>query len=551
MVVSSLETRPLETTLVPSPVEVAILAPDDLTDEAPLLLWLHGGSGDSTFLETCRPVFESAWKSGALPPMRVITPSAARSGYLDLPGGASWESFILDELLGRAGWSFGCSDDPNLTFVGGISMGGLGSLRLSFKHPDRFGAALALEPAIEEAVRWSEVCVRDVLHRPPELLDEWYGSPPDQASWEANSPSALMIERAAEIVASGLGIYIEVGDEDALHLDRGTELLHRLMLERAVPHEYRLVRGANHIGPSLPGRIADALGFLGRHVAGSAVTPELDGLALVVRSMEDERGYRRSQPVEVDGGIIDVRIHGDGPMIVMLPSLGRGADDFDDLGAGLAARGYTAVMPEPRGIGSTTAPLDNLTMALLAADVAAVIRAVGGDGASAHVLGHAFGNRVARMTATEYPELVESVILLACGGAVPPLPDDAAALRSVFDLDLDAEAHLAAVDRAFFADGNDASAWVDGWHPLVALSQGLAGESLDVAHWWEAGKAPVFIVQPADDVIAIAANALDIVQRLGDRARLLTIPNAGHALLPEQPAATLTAILGWLHRYGA
>jgi hypothetical protein len=32
---------------------------------------------------------------------------------------------------------------------------------------------------------------------------------------------------------------------------------------------------------------------------------------------------------------------------------------------------------------------------------------------------------------------------------------------------------------------------------------------------------------------------------------LLTIPNAGHALLPEQPAATLTAILGWLHRYGA
>ena len=551
MVVSSLETIALDTTLVPSPVEVAILAPDDLTDEAPLLLWLHGGSGDSTFLETCRPVFESAWRSGSLPPMRVVTPSAERSGYLDLPGGASWESFILDGLLGRAGPSFGCTDDPSLTFVGGISMGGLGSLRLSFKHPDRFGAVIALEPAIEEAVRWSDVRVRDVLHRSPELLEEWYGSPPDPASWEANSPSALMIQRAAEIVVSGLGIYIEVGDEDALHLDRGTELLHRLMVERAVPHEYRLVRGANHIGPSLPGRIADALGFLGRHLVGPAEAPELDGLSLVVRSMEEGRGYRRSQTVEVGGGTIDVRIHGDGPMVVLIPSLGRGAADFDDLGARLAARGYMAVMPEPRGIGATTAPPEDLGMAGLAADVAAVILAVGGDGASAHLLGHAFGNRVARMTATEHPELVETVILLACGGAVPPQPDDAAALRAVFDLELDAEAHLAAVDRAFFSAGNDASAWAGGWHPLVAALQVQATGSLDIAHGWEAGAAPVLVVQPADDVIAIAANALDIVERLGDRARLVTIPDAGHALLPEQPAATLAAILGWLHEFGA
>ena len=85
----------------------------------------------------------------------------------------------------------------------------------------------------------------------------------------------------------------------------------------------------------------------------------------------------------------------------------------------------------------------------------------------------------------------------------------------------------------------------------VASLQVQATGSLDIAHWWEAGTAPVLVVQPADDVIAIAANALDIVERLGDRARLVTIPDAGHALLPEQPTATLTAILGWLHGCGA
>ena len=185
-------------------------------------------------------------------------------------------------------------------------------------------------------------------------------------------------------------------------------------------------------------------------------------------------------------------------------------------------------------------------MTILAADVAAVIRSIGGTDATAHVVGHAFGNRVARMTATEHPQVVESVILLACGGAVRPAADDAAALQAVFDESLDEAAHLAAVARAFFSEGNDASVWAGGWHPLVAFFQAAATELLDVSHWWDAGLAPVLVVQPADDVIAAPENAFDIVERLGARARLVTIPDAGHALLPEQPAATLTAILGWL-----
>ena len=159
--------------------------------------------------------------------------------------------------------------------------------------------------------------------------------------------------------------------------------------------------------------------------------------------------------------------------------------------------------------------------------------------------GHAFGNSVARMTATDHPGVVDSVVLLACGGAVRPHPADAAALRAVFDVELGAIDHLAAVERAFFAAGNDPSVWADGWHPLVAFFQGIATDSLDVSHWWSAGRAPVLVVQPEEDVIAVAANADDIVERLGARARLVSIPGAGHALLPERPTATLTALLDW------
>lgn len=250
--------------------------------------------------------------------------------------------------------------------------------------------------------------------------------------------------------------------------------------------------------------------------------------------------------VEVDGGEVDIRVDGDGPAVVMVPSLGRGRSDFDRLAADLAAAGYRAVLPEVRGVAPTTAPVGGVTMDRLADDVAAVVREVC-DG-RAVVVGHAFGNRVARMTATRHPALVRGVVLLACGGAVPPAPEHAEALRLVFDPARSADEHLADVRLAFFAPGNDASVWADGWYPDVAAHQAAATRAEPVETWWEAGSAPVLVVQPLDDVIALPANAADIVARLGSRAELVEVGDAGHALLPEQPAAVCDVLVDWLGR---
>ena len=253
--------------------------------------------------------------------------------------------------------------------------------------------------------------------------------------------------------------------------------------------------------------------------------------------------------VDVADGALEVRVVGDGPLVVLVPSLGRGAADFAHLAGRLAGAGFRAACPEPRGIGATTAPLDGLTMSVLADDVAAVIAALGGGAdRPAVVIGHAFGNRVARMTATDHPQLVRGVGLLACGGAVPPSAEAARALRSVFDESLTPEEHLAHVGTAFFAPGNDPTVWADGWYPIVAYFQAQATKTQPVEHWWAAGSAPVLVVQPSDDAIAPAANAHDIVDRLGDRATLVAAPGAGHALLPEQPALVADAVIGWLSR---
>jgi pimeloyl-ACP methyl ester carboxylesterase len=260
--------------------------------------------------------------------------------------------------------------------------------------------------------------------------------------------------------------------------------------------------------------------------------------------MEVDHAVSQRTVVEGPAGPLETHVYGAGPAVVLIASLGRGAEDFADLAARLAAAGFCALALEPRGVGASTSPLVDVTMAGLADDVAAVIRALA-DG-PATVAGHAFGNRVARMVATTHGDLVESVVLLACGGLVPPAPEVTTAMVSVFDARLDPVARLDAIARAFFAPGHDPSPWEGGWHAATAAAQAAATAGTPVEDWWTAGSADVLVVQPAADVVAVPENATRLVELLGERAQMVTIPGAGHALLPEQPAAVAEAMLGWL-----
>lgn len=544
----------IETGLVPGPVAYHALLPSG--DEAslepglPLLLLLHGGGGDEGFLDDMRPAIEQAWASGALPPLVVVTPGAGRSLYLDWKDGSQrWETFLIDEFLPRVRERFRTSRAREHTLVSGISMGGLGSLRLAFKHPDVFGAVAALEPGIEAATRWSEVTLRDTFYRQGSVYPERFGDPVDAGHWAANSPVHLAAAEGHRIAAAHLAIYFECGDRDMFYLDYGAERLHRLLFDQDISHEYRLVRGADHVGPSIPGRMHDALAFLGRQLAPEA-SPGLASRArtfLARKFIEREKqqaGWRRSRNVRRGDALIHVTLEGDGPPIVLLPSLGRGASDFDDLSARLAGAGYLVVRPDPRGIGRSRGSLDGLTMQTLADDVAAVIRDLGRD--PVVVVGHAFGNRVARMLATLHPDLVDRVALLAAGGR-EPIPDEIVrALRASFDDSLPNAERLADIALAFFAEGHDPAVWRDGWHGDVANAQIAATQGTPVETWWGAGGRPMLVVQPAEDRIAPIGNARHLAETYPDRVRMVVVPRAGHALLPEQPEAVAAALLAWM-----
>jgi pimeloyl-ACP methyl ester carboxylesterase len=239
---------------------------------------------------------------------------------------------------------------------------------------------------------------------------------------------------------------------------------------------------------------------------------------------------------------LEVLVQGSGPTVVMLPSLGRGASDFDAITDRLVEAGFRVLRPQPRGIGKSTGPWQGVKLEDLAADIAAVIEQ--DNNGPAFVVGHAFGNRVARMLATARPELVRAVSLVAANvGHNPSPPNVRAAIRLSADLSASDEERVKAMQFVFFAPGSDARVWLTGWHPDVLAAQRIAGDLTSRQIDYAAGQAPVLYIQPSHDPLAHVEDAEEYKNALGDRVTVVVIPNSAHAVITEQPQAVADALI--------
>jgi pimeloyl-ACP methyl ester carboxylesterase len=252
-------------------------------------------------------------------------------------------------------------------------------------------------------------------------------------------------------------------------------------------------------------------------------------------------------PVSIET-YIDGDEHTARPDIVVLPSYGRdGGEDFDAFTAALTGAGYRVLRPQPRGTGRSIGPMTGVSIDELGDDVARVIDGLGRG--PAVILGHAFGNFVARTVATNRPETVRVVILAAASTQAPPPEINNAPFRAG-DLSLPEDERLAALRLAFFAPGHDPSIWLTGWYPVTLAMQHAAVTGIDLDRYWGAGGAPILEIIAALDPFHPKDQWDDLRTRLGARVTSAVIDDAGHALFPEQPVAVANAVTDYLRNLG-
>ncbi|MCO6188421.1 alpha/beta fold hydrolase [Rhizobium sp. L1K21] len=233
---------------------------------------------------------------------------------------------------------------------------------------------------------------------------------------------------------------------------------------------------------------------------------------------------------------------GHGPLVVVLPSIGRGVNELCPFAEALVGGGMRVILPEPRGIAGSLGPSD-FTLYDLADDIAAVIDVAGGT--PAIIAGHAFGNWVARMTATRHPQKVCGIVLLAAAARNWPR-SIASDIELCSNYQHSREERLAALQRVFFAGGNDPQAWLDGWHGDLLARQRDAAAKVAQSVWWTSGIAPILDLQAAEDPLRPQETADELFLELPDRVTVKRIPGASHALPFERPKEAARAVLDWL-----
>ena len=236
-----------------------LLPPSYDADKArafPILYFFHGlGDNEQMFVHTGGwNLVEDLWERKQLGEFLIATPAAGATFYINSHDGkVRYEDFLMREFLPGIEKKFRAKPGRANRAVSGVSMGGYGALHLAFRHPALFSAVSAHSAALIEKL---PAFLGGVAQNSPRgrVFGGTFGSPPDPAFWERNSPVA----EAKTAALTNLKIYFDCGDEDDFGFEAGAAALDRALTSRKIAHEYHLYRGrhdwqyfATHLPASL------------------------------------------------------------------------------------------------------------------------------------------------------------------------------------------------------------------------------------------------------------------------------------------------------------
>jgi S-formylglutathione hydrolase FrmB len=217
-----------------------------------VLYFLHGlGDNEQSFIHSgAWNLTEDMREKGEIKEFLVATPNGDASFYINSKDGkVRYEDFLLQEFFPFIEKRYRVAPGRGHRAIAGISMGGYGALHLAFHHPRLFSSVGAHSAALIDKL---PVYIGSTPNSPrARLLSGVFGSPPDPAFWDRNSP--LSLARAADL--AGLKIYFDCGDQDDYGFEAGAAALDKILTSRHIPHEYHLYPGRHdpvYFGEHLP-----------------------------------------------------------------------------------------------------------------------------------------------------------------------------------------------------------------------------------------------------------------------------------------------------------
>lgn len=269
-------------------------------------------------------------------------------------------------------------------------------------------------------------------------------------------------------------------------------------------------------------------------------------LAFLVLFSTMAMAQRTREVIRRDNVTIEVIAEGRGPLLVLLPSLGRDSEEFDPVAEQLAQAGFRVLRPQPRGYGRSTGPMQNVTLHDFARDVAVVIEHE--NAGPAILAGHAFGHFVAKMTAVDFPKLTRAMILIGAARKNPD-PEVQRSVAIATDPAQPEAERLKHLKIVFFASGNDPTSWLTGFHAAVRQVEIIARDTTPQQAYYSAGTVPLLDIQGESDPYKPPSSANELVEEFGaKRVTVVRIPHAAHAIIVEQPRAVSDAIITWARR---
>ncbi len=115
---------------------MTVILPQDVKQDGPfpVLYLLHGMSDDDTIWE--RRTSLERYVSEM--PLIVVMPDGGRGFYTDAVQGYAYESHIMKDVIGFTERFFPAMRERKGRCIGGLSMGGYGSMKIALKYPDMF-----------------------------------------------------------------------------------------------------------------------------------------------------------------------------------------------------------------------------------------------------------------------------------------------------------------------------------------------------------------------------------------------------------------------------